>query len=90
MAPKKRKVQEVEPAAEPTDVQRRYAAGKQPRIEETLPRVEYHEPLDPESELFTQEDWFIPKFNLFISFTLDSLVESYRNVFKDFIKLASK
>ncbi|KAM3163508.1 RSC4-like protein [Lachancea thermotolerans] len=90
MAPKKRKAQDADPTVETTDLQRRYAAGKQPRTEEQLPSVDYHVPLDPESELFTENDWFIPKFNLFISFTLDNLVESYRNVFKDFIKLPSR
>ncbi|SCV01353.1 LAME_0G15676g1_1 [Lachancea meyersii CBS 8951] len=90
MVPKKRKTQEVEPVAEVFEPQRKYVAGKQPRVEEQLPPVDYHAPLDPESELFAEDDWFIPKFNLFISFTLDNLVESYKDMFKDFIKLPSR
>ncbi|SCU89561.1 LANO_0D05468g1_1 [Lachancea nothofagi CBS 11611] len=90
MVPKKRKTQEPEAVEEVVGPQRKYAAGKQPRLEEQLPHVDYHVPLDPESELFAQDDWFIPKFNLFISFTLDNLVESYKDMFKDFIKLPSR
>ncbi|SCU94820.1 LADA_0G11540g1_1 [Lachancea dasiensis] len=90
MAPKKRKTQEADSTEEVTGSHRKYAAGKQPRPEEKLPLVEYHIPLDAGSELFAQDDWFIPKFNLFISFTLDNLVESYKDMFKDFIKLPSR
>ncbi|QLL30630.1 hypothetical protein HG536_0A04470 [Torulaspora globosa] len=66
----------------------KYVAGKQPRTGD-LPNVDYNIPLYPESELY-QDDWVIPKFNLFISFTLNYLIESYKTVFKDFIKLPSR
>ncbi|SCU97712.1 LAMI_0F11078g1_1 [Lachancea mirantina] len=91
MAPKKRKIQETEVVVESGATGARYAAGKQPRPENS-PAVEvnYFEPLDPEGELFADQNWFIPKFNLFISFTLDYLVESSRGIFKDFIKLPSR
>ncbi|SCU92152.1 LAFA_0F08372g1_1 [Lachancea sp. 'fantastica'] len=92
MVPKKRKTLPESEVVEEEVVepQRKYTSGKQPRLEEQLPQVDYHAPLDPESELFAADDWFIPKFNLFISFTLDHLVETYKEMFKDFIKLPSR
>lgn len=89
MPPKKRKTQEAESAQLPPQ-QSRFVAGKHPRSDEKLPVVDYHTPLDAESELFSDDDWSIPKFNLFITFTLDNLVESFRSIFKDFIKLPSR
>lgn len=89
MPPRKRKIQESEEIENPIS-QTRYVAGKQPRNQSKLPVVDYHKPLDPDSELTLDEDWSIPKFNLFITFTLDNLIESYRAIFKDFIKLPSR
>lgn len=66
----------------------KFVAGKQPRSGD-LPNVDYNIPLYPESELH-QDEWSIPKFNLFISFTINYLLESYKSVFKDFIKLPSR
>ncbi|QLG72673.1 hypothetical protein HG535_0D03810 [Zygotorulaspora mrakii] len=84
MPPKKRKLVEEEEEKPVT----KYAAGKQPR-NGVLPEVVYNHPMYPESELH-QEMWTIPKFNLFISFTLNYLIESYKAMFKDFIKLPSR
>lgn len=84
MPPKKRKLVEEEEEKSVT----KYAAGKQPR-NGVLPIVEYNQPLYPDSELH-KELWSIPKFNLFISFTIDFLIESYKTMFKDFIKLPSR
>ena len=89
MPPRKRKIQESEEIENPIS-KTRYVAGKQPRNQSKLPVVDYHKPLDPDSELTLDEDWSIPKFNLFITFTLDNLIESYRAIFKDFIKLPSR
>lgn len=83
MAVKKRKAPEEE-----EEKVAKYVAGKQPRTGD-LPNVDYNIPLFPDSELY-QDDWSIPKFNLFISFTLNYLIESYKAVFKDFIKLPSR
>lgn len=80
----KRKAPEEEEPEKPAKV----VAGKQPRMGD-LPNVDYNIPLFPESELH-QDEWSIPKFNLFISFTINYLLESYKSVFKDFIKLPSR
>ncbi|AGO10189.1 AaceriAEL291Cp [[Ashbya] aceris (nom. inval.)] len=91
MPPRKRKISEAaDTAAEQAAVQRRYVAGKQPRAQEPLPKVDNRTPLDPEEELFRDEDWSIPKLNLYITYTLDDLVEAYKPIFKDFIKLPSR
>ncbi|GAV52072.1 hypothetical protein ZYGR_0AG00630 [Zygosaccharomyces rouxii] len=84
MAPKKKKTSEEEEVPVPS----KYIPGKQPRTGNP-PEVHYTQSLDPDSELQVDK-WTIPKFNLFISFTLDNLVESYKNIFKDFIKLPSR
>lgn len=84
MPPKKKKTSEEEEVPVPN----KYIPGKQPRTGNP-PEVHYTQSLDPESELQVDK-WLIPKFNLFISFTLDNLVESYKNIFKDFIKLPSR
>ncbi|KAL3228967.1 Chromatin structure-remodeling complex subunit RSC4 [Nakaseomyces bracarensis] len=84
---KKRKLaEEEEQDSTPTP---KYTPGKHPRTQASLPRVDYDAPLDPDSELFT-DDWSIPKLNLFISYTLDNLLDSHKNIFKDFIKLPSR
>ncbi|CCH62719.1 hypothetical protein TBLA_0I00590 [Henningerozyma blattae CBS 6284] len=77
----------TESAASPSVV--KYPPGKHPKIEEDTPTVDYETPLDPRSELFTEE-WKIPRFNLFINFILDELIEKYKLLFKDFIKLPSR
>ena len=66
----------------------KYVAGKMPR-QGDIPPVEYSESLRPDSELF-KEEWSIPKFNAFVTYTLDDLRETYPNIFKDFIKLPSR
>lgn len=83
MPPRKKKIVDEEEEKPP-----KYLPGKQPRTGK-LPIVEYNEPLNAESELH-QDEWAIPKFNLFISFTLDYLIDAYKAVFKDFIKLPSR
>ncbi|AMD21817.1 HFL039Wp [Eremothecium sinecaudum] len=91
MPPRKRKISEaVENVAEQTSPTRRYVAGKQPRSQEPLPIVDNRNPIDQEEELFKDEDWSIPKLNLYITYTLDDLVEAYKPIFKDFIKLPSR
>lgn len=67
----------------------RYLPGKQPRNSESLPTVDYKVPMEPKSELYT-EQWSIPRFNLFVSYTLDNLIEAFKPMFKDFIKLPSR
>ncbi|CAI1550596.1 hypothetical protein SEUBUCD646_0K02290 [Saccharomyces eubayanus] len=67
----------------------KYLPGKHPINQEKTPHVDYNAPINPKSELFL-DDWHIPKFNRFISFTLDVLLEKYRDIFKDFIKLPSR
>ncbi|CDF89981.1 ZYBA0S05-06150g1_1 [Zygosaccharomyces bailii CLIB 213] len=84
MPPKKKKISDEEEVNVPS----KYIPGKRPRTD-NAPEVHYTQSLDPESELQVDE-WTIPKFNLFISFTLDNLVESYKSIFKDFIKLPSR
>ncbi|AET40519.1 Rsc4p Ecym_6127 [Eremothecium cymbalariae DBVPG len=91
MPPRKRKVSEsADTAVEQVPIQRRYVSGKQPRAQEPLPTVDNRNPLNPEEELFKDEDWSIPKLNLYITYTLDDLVEAYKPIFKDFIKLPSR
>lgn len=82
---KKRKIVEEEE----TEEEPKYTPGKHPRTQASLPRVDYDSPLDPDSELFT-DDWTIPKLNRFITFMLDNLIDSHKNIFKDFIKLPSR
>ncbi|EDO14310.1 hypothetical protein Kpol_160p1, partial [Vanderwaltozyma polyspora DSM 70294] len=67
----------------------KYPPGKHPRGENKLPNVDYETPIDADLELY-KDEWTIPKFNLFISFILDNLVETYKSMFKDFIKLPSR
>lgn len=67
----------------------RYMPGKRPRSG-SLPKVDYVHPLDPTEELIVDQEWTIPKLNLFIAFTLDNLVEAHRTLFKLFIKLPSR
>ncbi|CAI4045075.1 hypothetical protein SKDZ_11G2150 [Saccharomyces kudriavzevii ZP591] len=67
----------------------KYLPGKHPKNLEESPHVDYNAPLNPKSELFL-DDWHIPKFNRFISFTLDVLIDKYKDTFKDFIKLPSR
>lgn len=90
---KKRSTEEEEELDVPDESlgleQPKYVAGKQPRLENKLIHVDYESSLDPSSELF-KDTWTIPKFNLFISFILDNLMETYKGMFKDFIKLPSR
>ncbi|CAL9733789.1 chromatin structure-remodeling complex subunit Rsc4p [Monosporozyma servazzii] len=67
----------------------KYVAGKNPRRQDFVPVV-YDKPLHPNSELYTDANWNIPEFNMFISFTIDNLIDLYRPIFKDFIKLPSR
>lgn len=83
MPPRKRKLED-ELDNEPP----KYTAGKVPRNDENPP-IDYTEPLNPDSELF-RDEWSIPKFNMFVTYTLDHLSETYKNIFKDFIKLPSR
>lgn len=82
---KKRKIEEEE--EHETDT--KYTPGKHPRTQASLPRVDYESPLDPENELFVEE-WNIPKINNYISYMLDTLIETHKNLVKDFIKLPSR
>ena len=82
---KKRKIEEEE--EHETDT--KYTPGKHPRTQASLPRVDYASPLDPENELFLEE-WNIPKINNYISYMLDTLIETHKNLVKDFIKLPSR
>ncbi|CAI4598892.1 Chromatin structure-remodeling complex subunit rsc4 [Saccharomyces cerevisiae] len=72
-----------------SDERPKYLPGKHPKNQEKTPHVDYNAPLNPKSELFL-DDWHIPKFNRFISFTLDVLIDKYKDIFKDFIKLPSR
>lgn len=91
MPPKKRKLLDNEILQEePSITQKRYTSGKHPRIEDPLPLVDYRNPIDPDEELFKDKDWTIPKLDLYITYTLDNLVEAYKPIFKDFIKLPSR
>ncbi|QID86453.1 Chromatin structure-remodeling complex subunit rsc4 [Saccharomyces pastorianus] len=72
-----------------SEERRKYLPGKHPINQEKTPHVDYNAPINPKSELFL-DDWHIPKFNRFISFTLDVLLDKYRDIFKDFIKLPSR
>lgn len=83
MVQKKRSADDEEVTETP-----KYVAGKVPRLD-NVPSVDYRTPFNPKSELFV-DDWSIPKFDLFISYTLDNLIETYKNIFKDFIKLPSR
>ncbi|SSD61476.1 uncharacterized protein SCODWIG_03237 [Saccharomycodes ludwigii] len=69
-------------------------SGKQPRInkqgEGKILPVNYREPLDPNSELYLDADWDIPRFNKFLQDTLNYLVDTNNSTFKDFIKLPSR
>lgn len=85
MVCKKRKIEEEE--EHETDT--KYTPGKHPRTQASLPRVDYESPLDPENELFLEE-WNIPKINNYISYMLDTLIETHKNLVKDFIKLPSR
>lgn len=67
----------------------KYVAGKNPRRQNFVPVV-YDKPLQPDSELYRDLNWDIPEFNRFISFTIDNLIDLYRPIFKDFIKLPSR
>lgn len=67
----------------------KYVAGKNPRRQNFVPVV-YDKPLQPDSELYRDLNWNIPEFNRFISFTIDNLIDLYRPIFKDFIKLPSR
>ncbi|CCF58001.1 hypothetical protein KAFR_0D03530 [Kazachstania africana CBS 2517] len=87
MPPRKRKtVDEQQVVVEESP---KYVAGKVPRTQGRQPEVDYSQPLDPRSELFV-DHWSVPKFNRFVTFTLDQLSETYKGVFKDFIKLPSR
>lgn len=91
MPPRKRKALEsVDNVSEQNFGPRKYVAGKQPRTQEPLPEIDNRNPLDCEEELFRDGDWSIPKLNLYITYTLDNLVEAYKPIFKDFIKLPSR
>ena len=72
-----------------SDERPKYLPGKHPKNQEKTPHVDYNAPLNPKSELFL-DDWHIPKFNRFINFTLDVLIDKYKDIFKDFIKLPSR
>ncbi|KAK5773536.1 hypothetical protein RI543_005165 [Arxiozyma heterogenica] len=67
----------------------KYVAGKNPRRQDFVPVI-YDKPLKPDSELYRDLNWNIPEFNRFISFTIDNLIDLYRPIFKDFIKLPSR
>ena len=67
----------------------KYVAGKNPRRQDFAPVI-YDKPLQPDSELYRDLNWNIPEFNRFISFTIDNLIDLYRPIFKDFIKLPSR
>lgn len=67
----------------------KYVAGKNPRRQDFVPVI-YDKPLQPNSELYIDPNWNIPEFNMFISFTIDNLIDLYRPIFKDFIKLPSR
>ncbi|CCK68344.1 Rsc4p KNAG_0A06900 [Huiozyma naganishii CBS 8797] len=69
--------------------QARYMAGKNPR-HYNFPPVIYNEALRPKSELYRDPDWSIPKFDLFVTYTLENLMDKYRVLFKDFFKLPSR
>ena len=84
MAPKKRKTSGDDSGTDGP----RYVAGKVPRSG-NCPSVDYTDSLTPHSELI-KDQWSIPNFNHFITTALDSLAETYRPVFKDFIKLPSR
>ncbi|CAI4034767.1 hypothetical protein SMKI_11G2170 [Saccharomyces mikatae IFO 1815] len=86
MVVKKRKLTSE---ASGSDERPKYLPGKHPKNQEETPHVDYNAPLNPKSELFL-DDWHIPKFNRFISFTLDVLIDKYKEIFKDFIKLPSR
>ncbi|CCE64182.1 hypothetical protein TPHA_0G03420 [Tetrapisispora phaffii CBS 4417] len=88
MPPRKKKVAEEEVVAEEVD-NSKYVAGKKPRGDSKVLPIDYNTPLDPDSELF-KEQWSIPKLNSFNDSVLDNLTESYRALFKDFIKLPSR
>lgn len=67
----------------------KYVAGKNPRRQDFVPVI-YDKPLQPNSELYIDPNWNIREFNMFISFTIDNLIDLYRPIFKDFIKLPSR
>ncbi|SMN17741.1 similar to Saccharomyces cerevisiae YKR008W RSC4 Component of the RSC chromatin remodeling complex [Maudiozyma saulgeensis] len=83
MPPKKRKIEEDSNNESP-----KYVAGKVAR-HGANPPIDYSDPLNPDSELY-RDDWSIPRFNLFVTYTLDHLRETYSTIFKDFIKLPSR
>ena len=84
MPPRKRKLEDDDTAEESP----KYVAGKVVR-NGTNPPIEYSDPFRPDSELF-RDEWSIPRFNAFVTFTLDHLREVYPTIFKDFIKLPSR
>ena len=84
MPPKKK----VKVDDEPENEGPKYVAGKMPKSGD-IPPVEYSDPLRPNSELF-REEWSIPSFNAFVTYTLDELRDTYPSIFKDFIKLPSR
>lgn len=90
----KREASELESATDKTqnelDDMPRYIAGKNPRHNDTIPLVQYDEPLRPKTELYRDVNWGIPQFNLFVTYTIDSLINQYKDIFKDFIKLPSR
>ena len=97
MPPRKRKITNDETenvGATVDDTQptpRKYLPGKRPRHLDDVESVDYLKPLDPESELFQNNaEWTIPKFNTFVNYALDTLSETYKDIFKDFIKLPSR
>ncbi|CCD27387.1 Rsc4p NDAI_0K01960 [Naumovozyma dairenensis CBS 421] len=76
---------------EPKIQRRTYTAGKHPKpASEEISPVDYSTPLNPDSELFKDSDWTIQRLNTFINFTLTKLSETYKDIFKDFIKLPSR
>ncbi|CAD1785010.1 similar to Saccharomyces cerevisiae YKR008W RSC4 Component of the RSC chromatin remodeling complex [Maudiozyma barnettii] len=83
MPPKKRKIEEDSTSEPP-----KYVAGKVAR-HGANPPIDYSDPLKPDSELY-RDDWSISRFNLFVTYTLDHLRETYPTIFKDFIKLPSR
>ena len=83
MPPKKRKLDD-----DSTEESPKYVAGKVVRSG-TNPPIEYSDPFRPDSELF-RDEWSIPRFNAFVTYTLDHLREVYPIIFKDFIKLPSR
>lgn len=83
MPPKKRKLED-----DTEEESTKYVAGKLVRSG-TNPPIEYSDPFHPDSELF-RDEWSIPRFNAFVTYTLDHLREGYPIIFKDFIKLPSR